>query len=187
MKDKKQLIAISIIGIVGIVLIIYGVYYAFKHKDDGDTIGKGSINVQFTNDPSAIDAITQPTPDVKVTLTTSPETTGYLTEINLSTLKKLFETSNKSLLILVKDDCEYCKDFEPKYLEALKENSAYSYKINVSKLSGKDMSELYKYIDFTGTPTTYVIENGKATHTYTGRTDKDTISAFIEYFYVRNN
>lgn len=187
MKDKKQMIAIYILGIIGIILICFGAYYAIKHRNDGDTIGQGKIDIKFTNDPTSIDAVKQPNPNVKVTLTTSPDTKGYLTEINLSTFKKLFETSNKSLLVLEKDDCEYCKDFEPKYIEALKENSAYSYKINISKLSAKEVSELYQYIDFTGTPTTYVIENGYATHTYTGTTDKETISAFIEYFYVRNN
>ena len=62
-----------------------------------------------------------------------------------------------------------------------------AYKINISDLTNDELSELYNYIDFNGTPTTYIISNGKAIHTYTGTADQDTLSSFIDYFYIRNN
>ena len=185
-KDNVRVIIIIVLTLTIISFIGYAIFYTIKHKDDGEVLSSGKIQVQF-NANGALDILTLPNPLENVTSKTLPETKGTLTEIDFKTLKKLFQTTKKSILALEKDDCEFCADFEPKFIEALEENNATAYKINISKISNDDLINIYNYIDFNGTPTTYIIENGKATHSFSGTSDKETLSAFIEYFYIRSN
>lgn len=186
MDEKKQKMILIIFAIISVCLLGYGIFYTIKHKDDGEILTEGKIKINYSAN-GALDVVTQPTPNENITLKTLPETTGNLTEINLNTLKKLFQTTKKSILTLEKNGCSYCTEFEPKFIEALEENNATAYKINISNLSNDELTKLRNYVDYTGTPTTYIIENGKVSHSFTGTTDKDTISSFIEYFYVRTN
>ena len=184
---KSKLILIIVLIVIGIGLVSYGTYYALTNGKGGEVLREDILNVHYNGNKDQVDALEQPSPNESITLTTSPDTKGFLTEINYETFKQLFKTSNKNILAIEKDDCEYCKDFEPKFKKALEEHSAYAYKLNLSNLTNTEKVDLYKYVDFTGTPTTYVIQNGKATHTFTGTAEQETLSAFIEYFFVRNN
>lgn|SRR5574344_504757 len=186
-SNNVKVMIVLFLGILGVGLIIFGIIYACKHLNEGNVISSGDLNIKYTGNASAIDAITLPVPNVSVNLTTLPKTTGTLTEINFATFKTLFQTNKKSLLVLEKTGCEYCEDFEPKFISALESNSATAYKINISNFTSTELSNLYDYVDFNGTPTTYVINNGSATHSYSGDADTDTISAFIDYFYTRSN
>lgn len=185
--NEKQKKAIIFLGVLLVIIVCFGAFYAFKHKDDGAVLKKGSLDAHYYGSKESIDSVPQPTPNVKVNLTTSPNTKGTITEINYDTFKKLFQTSNKSILILVKDGCSFCEDFEPKVTKALKDNNAFAYKINLTKLSTDEIKDIHNYVGYDGTPMTYIIQNGKATHSFSGTTEEETISAFIEYFYVRNN
>ena len=186
MKKNKQFILLIICFIIAISLLIYGIYFAIKHKNDGEVLGSGKINVNYSAGDQ-LDVLTQPSPKENIVLKTLPDTNGTLTEINFNTLKKLFQTTKKSILTVEKDDCSYCESFEPKFIEALDDNGVTAYKINISKLNTNELTNLYNYVNFEGTPTTYIIENGKVSHSFKGNTDKETISAFVEYFYVRSN
>ena len=42
-----------------------------------------------------------------------------------------------------------------------------------------------KYIYFEGTPTTFIIDQGKVSHVFNGATSKETLQAFIDLYYVR--
>ena len=175
------------LGAIALVLVIVGVTYALKNNNNDYVISSGDLPVTFTGSASNVDGITLPDPNVTVSTDTLPKTTGTLTTINFSTFKKLFQTSKKSILALEKTDCSYCEDYEPKFIAALEDLEVTAYKINLSDLTNDELSELYNYLDFNGTPTTYIIENGKAIHSYSGTADQDTLSSFIDYFYIRNN
>lgn len=187
LSKKTRFYTVLGLGIITILLIIIGVIYALKNNKSGSVISTGDLPVKFTASANQVDSITLPIPDVEVSLTTLPKTTGTLTTIDFATLKKLFQTSKKSILTLEKTDCSYCEDFEPKFINSLEYYNVTAYKINISDLTNDELSELYNYIDFNGTPTTYIIENGASTHSYTGDADQDTLSSFIDYFYIRNN
>ena len=185
-KNTRLYIIIALLSVT-VILTVFGTVYALKNNHKGYVISSGDLPVKFTADASQVDSITLPTPTVTVNLDTLPKTNGTLTDIDFKTFKLLFQTSKRSILTLEKDGCSYCQDFEPKFINALDYFKATAYKINISNLSEDELSEIYNYIDFTGTPTTYIISNGKAIHTYTGTADQDTLSSFIDYFYIRNN
>ena len=185
-KNVRFYIIITLTAIT-VILTTFGIFYALKNNHKGYVISSGDLPVKFTADASQVDSITLPTPITKVDTDTLPKTTGTLTSIDFKTFKLLFQTSKKSILTLEKDNCSYCEDFEPKFINALEYFKVTAYKINISSLTEDELSEIYNYIDFTGTPTTYIISNGKANHSYTGTADQDTLSSFIDYFYVRNN
>lgn len=186
MNESKQKKVLIIFAIISIGLLCYGIYFTIKHKDDGEILKQEKIKINYGAN-GLLDVVTQPNPNENIILKTLPETNGTLTEIDFGSLKKLFQTTKKSILIVEKDGCSYCEEFEPIFISALEDNNVTAYKINMSKLNDTDIKKISNYIEFTGTPTTFTIENGKVTHSFSGTTDKDTISSFIEYFYVRNN
>ena len=54
-------------------------------------------------------------------------------------------------------------------------------------MNKSELNEMFNYIDFAGTPTTYVIEKGNAKHSLSGLVDSESLKAFIDYFYIRSN
>jgi thiol-disulfide isomerase/thioredoxin len=187
--NKKNIQSIIIIGLFVVMagLITFGVIYTVRHYHDGEVLNSGDLPVKFTGDAASVDSIELPNPNLKITLDTLPDTDGTLTEINFKTMTKLFQTSKTSILVLEKTGCTYCEDFEPNFISALENYKLTAYKINISNFTTDELSELYNYLDFNGTPTTYIIRNGVAVHSYAGDADTDTISAFIDYFYIRCN
>jgi thioredoxin-related protein len=187
LNNKTKFYIVVTLILLCLTLTIFGTIYALKHNHEGYVISTGDLPVKYTASSNQVDNITLPTPNITVTTDKLPNQTGTLTEVDLATFKKLFQSSTKSIVTLEKDGCSYCEDFEPKFVDALEYFSIKAYKINISKLSNDELSELYNYVDFTGTPTTYIVNNGNAVHSYTGTADVDTLAAFIEYFYVRSN
>ena len=185
MKEELKSKLIIAFSFICVALFVFAAYYAIKHKDDGEVLSTNKVNVSFSA-AGQLDVVTMPNPKQNITLKSLPETTDTLTEINFNTFKKLFMTTKKSILAVEKNNCAYCADYEPKMIEALNENDVKAYKLNISNLSTEELFKIYDFINFTGTPTTFIIENGKVTHSFSGTTDKETLSAFIEYFYVRN-
>lgn len=182
---KKYIIIIICILIIG--LIVYGVFFAIKNHNRGDIKTVDNIKASYTINSDQLDSIKQPEVNEDVTLDSLPEAKNILQEIDVKTLKKLFKTSKKSILFLVKDDCQYCDAFLPIVNETLNDMNISAYKINVSEVTIAEYGELFNYINFEGTPTTYIIQNSKVLHTLTGGVDKDTLKSFIDYFYIRNN
>ena len=188
MKENKiKLIGISILLVAILGLVVYGVYYAIKNHNRSDIMTLDKIDASYTLSEDQLDTIKQPNVEEAVTLDTLPETTSTIQEVNLKTMEKLFKTSQKSILVLVKDGCSFCEDYLPKLKEALEYYEISAYEINISNLKQNEYNELFNYVDFEGTPTTYVIQNSKVLHTLTGTTDIETIISFIDYFYIRNN
>ena len=186
-KDNVRLYTILVLLLIVIFLIVYGVLYASKNYNREDIMTLDNFSARYTISKDQLDTISMPSPNLDLIYNELPKTTSTIEEIDLKTIKKIFQTNKKSILVLVKNDCSFCEEYLPKFEEALKSYNISSYKINISNISSDDFKELYNYIEFDGTPTTYVIDKGKATHSLSGTVDIDTLKAFIDYFYIRNN
>ena len=108
-----------------------------------------------------------------------------LNDIDFKTMKKLFQTTKKSILIIKKDNCSYCEEFLPEASKALEEMDVVAYTLNLTNLTLNESKSLLKYIYFEGTPTTFIIDQGKVSHVFNGATSKETLQAFIDLYYVR--
>lgn len=186
-KIDYKLLSIIILGIVLVGFIIYGVYYAINNYNAGQIVSVNENEVKYTLTSNQLDDLEQPKRDEVTKDKNLPDTNDTLTELDFKNFKNLFNTSKKSILILIRTGCSYCEKYEPILKEALDYYNIKAYKINISNIDDLDALKLYDYINFTGTPTTYIIEKGNVTHTITGSTDLDTTKAFIEYFYLNNN
>lgn len=186
-KNDIKTYSIVLLLFIIVALIIFGIVFAFKNYNRDDMVTLKDFKARYTLANDQLDSVTQPTPNVKITSSELPKANNTLEDISLKELKQLFQTDKKSILVLVKDGCAYCSDIEPKLTEALNSLNLKAYRINVSKLSSNELEESYKYIEYEGTPTIFIINNGKAIHTLTGTTDIETLKAFFDYFYTRNN
>ncbi|MBR1416665.1 MAG: thioredoxin family protein [Bacilli bacterium] len=187
MNDKKKLITIICLLVVIFLLIIYAIYFAITHHNAEDIMKVDNLDAKYTLSNSQLDSIPQPNVNEEIILDTLPKANNIIENIDMKTIKQLFKTSKKSILVLVKDGCIYCEQYLPILEEVLKEFNMNAYKVNISTLNEEDFDILYDYLDYEGTPTTYIIQNSKVLHTLTGLTDKDTLKSFIDYFYIRNN
>jgi len=178
--DKKKIILVSILSVIAVGLLGYGVYYLFS-GDDGNTV---TTDLEVVT-PSAnkVDQVAIRDLDIEVTNDNLPDTDGVLTEIDYETFKSLFTTSKRSILILVSNTCDNCTEYLPEVKDALGTLGIEAYEIVIDNL-GVD-EDITKYIAFKGTPTTYIIENGNVTHTFTGKTSSKTIQAFFDLYYLR--
>ena len=185
-KNIKTYVVVFLLLII-IGLVIYGVFYAIKNHNRSEIMTLDNTKVNRTINSDQLDQVKLPVVNLPLIYDSLPETSNTVNDIDFKTFKKLFQTKGKSILFLVKDDCSFCSEYEPITEETLKELNIKGYKINVSNLTKNNKNELYNYIDYDGTPTTYIIDNGTAKHSLTGIVDKDTLKAFIDYFYTRNN
>ena len=184
--DKKKIgIIILLVLIVG--LLVFGVIYAIKNHNRDDIKTYNNNNVKYTLSAGQLDGISQPEVKVDVKYYILPETKSTLEEINVDTLKRLFQTEKKSLVIVSREDCSACMEYKPMLTKVLEKLGMSAYEINLSKLSDDETKELFKYIDYQVTPATYVIANSKVNHILEGNVDEDTLISFIDYFYYRNN
>ncbi|MBE6158753.1 MAG: thioredoxin family protein [Firmicutes bacterium] len=184
--DKKKIgIIILLVLIVG--LLVFGVIYAIKNHNRDDIKTYNNNNVKYTLSAGQLDGTSQPEVKVDVKYYILPETKSTLEEINVDTLKRLFQTEKKSLVIVSREDCSACMEYKPMLTKVLEKLGMSAYEINLSKLSDDETKELFKYIDYEVTPATYVIANSKVNHILEGSVDEDTLLSFIDYFYYRNN
>ena len=186
-KDNIKLYSILLLMLLVIALVVYAVLYATKNYNRGDIMTLENFSAKYTINKDQLDAINMPNPNLTLSYNELPKTKNTIDEIDIKTLNRLFQTTKKSILVLVKDDCSYCEDYLPKLEESLNSYQISAYKININNLSDSEFKNIYNYIDFDGTPTTYIIDNGKAIHTLSGTVDEETLNAFIDYFYIRNN
>lgn len=186
-KNDLKIIMIIILLLISIFLIVYGVNFAIKNYNRDDIMTLKNFDAKYTINSNQLDNISMPTPNLKIIYSELPKTSNTIESIDLKTVKKLFQTDKKSILILVKDDCTYCDDLLKSFEEVLKNSNLNAYKINVDELTVNQLNELYNYINFDEAPTTYIINNANVKHSLSGTADKETINAFIDYFYIRNN
>ena len=186
-EEKIKLITIIVLLVIMVGLFGYSVYYAIKYYNYENVKTIQNIDAKYTINANKLDSIEQPTPELEIKYDKLPEITDTLEEVDIKTIKKLFQTSDKSILVVAKSNCTYCKKYEPKLKKVLESINAKAYVANLSNFDVKETGELHNYVSFNGTPTTFIIDNGKVTHSLNGDTDTDTIKAFIDYFYIRTN
>lgn len=183
--NKKQKIIIGLLLMIIVGLMIYGTYYLIKNDSSNEDFVFNTGLPVVSPSTDYIDAVEQPIPKVKISSESLPNQTDILTNLDFQDFKKLFQSKQRSILILIKDGCGYCEAFVPEAVQALEEMNLKAYSINLNDLSKSERSKLVDYVYYKGTPTTYIIENGRAIHTFTGYTDKETIAAFVDMFYLR--
>ncbi len=187
MKKNIKFYVIIVLLLLIIGLTIFGVIYAIKNHNKTDILTIDNMNNKITINSNQLDSISQPITDAPLVYKELPKAKDTITEIDFKTFKKIFQTEGKSILILVKDRCNYCDQFIPTFENTLNYYNIKAYKIDISKISSNASIDMYNYIDYEGTPTTYIINNGKVKHVLSGSVDEDTLKAFIDYFYLRNN
>ncbi len=182
---KKCMIIILLIVIVG--LLIFGFIYAISNHNREDIKTFNSNDIKYTLSTGQLDGTKQPEVKVDVKYYILPETKSTLEEINVDTLKRLFQTEKKSIVIVSREDCSACIEYKPMLTNVLEKLGISAYEINLTKLSDDETKELFKFIDYEVTPATYVIANSRVNHILEGSVDEDTLISFIDYFYYRNN
>ena len=116
--DKRYyLVGFLLLIIVG--LFGFCIIYAYNHYNDEDKIEINNLNEMYTLASDQLDFLNQPSPNLKLKYEEFPETSDTLNNIDINLLKKIFQTKGKSIIVVEKNDCSYCQDFEPKIIEAL--------------------------------------------------------------------
>lgn len=183
MKNKKAILVI-ILSLLMIGIVCYGIYYFFKNN--GDTIDVVQTDMDYVESSAQyIDKLEQPTPNIEVNTDKLPDTNGTITELDFDGFKDLFKSSKRSILFLDKTGCDACESFKPLFKNALESYDIKAYSIDVTDFSDDEIRNMYDYIYFAGTPVTYIIENGKVTHTFNGATSEEVIKAFLDLYYLR--
>ena len=186
-KNNIKTIIIIILLLIVTGLVVYGVNYAIKNKNRDEITTLNDVQDKYTINKDQLDNVKLPVNDNPLVYNDLPEINNTIEDIDYKTFEKIFKSHGKSILILTKNDCSYCEDYLPIAEKSLNDNNIKAYKINVSNLSKKEKENIYQYIDYDGEPTTYYIVDGNAKHSLTGIVDKETLDAFIDYFYIRNN
>lgn len=185
---KRKDLILKVLMVLMIIMILGGCIYLFSQRNNLEQIDYPTIDEESDYGNSLIDQDKQPEPDVNVSDDTKlPSLTDTLTNINYNDFKKLFESTKKSMVVVVKDGCSFCKAFLPTLEDALNSLEQKIYVLNTSNLSIDEKKDLGNYIYIEGTPTTYVIKNGSVTGAIEGNKSEEIIKSWIELFYVRNN
>ena len=67
------------------------------------------------------------------------------------------------VLLISQTDCIHCISYKPKLEDMANKHKVDIYYIDVDLLSKEEHSELEKYINYNGTPTTVFLKNGEET------------------------
>lgn len=185
---KRKDLILKVLMVLMIIMILGGCIYLFSQRNNLEQIDYPTIDEESDYGNSLINQDKQPEPDVNVSDDTElPSLSDTLTNINYNDFKKLFESTKKSMVVVVKDGCSFCKAFLPTLEDALNSLEQKIYVLNTSNLSIDEKKDLGNYIYIEGTPTTYVIKNGSVTGAIEGNKSEEIIKSWIELFYVRNN
>lgn len=104
-------------------------------------------------------------------------------EISIEEYQMRLEHKEKMLILVASHTCGICASYEPVLSEVLKEANLNAYKIDIANFTKKEEVELFKSLfNITGTPVTFVIENGAIKTSQSGGKSKDITAEFI-----RNN
>lgn len=114
------------------------------------------------------------------------EETSYqkIKEISIEEYKTKFDSQEKMVVLVASHNCNICKMYEPVLNEALEETSVEAYKIDIAKFTTKEESETFNELfSITGTPVTFVVENGTIKDSQRGGKNKEVTLEFIKNNY----
>lgn len=88
------------------------------------------------------------------------------TEIDYETLMNMYEQKQSFILFIGSTDCTHCDSYKETLNNVIKKYQVNITYLDISKLSDEEHSKVKSITNFTGTPTTLFIENGKETSMY---------------------
>ena len=182
---KVCIIVLMLVFMVG--LLAYGVVYAINNHNRDDIMSVNSSDYKYTLNQGQLDGVSQPKVNLEIKYDKLPENKNTIDTISIATLKKLFQTSKKSIVVLTDDNCSFSQLYIPKLTRVLEKYNLHAYAVNLTTIKESEVKELFNYIDYEATPTTYIISNSKVNHTLTGDVDEESLISFLDYFYARNN
>ncbi len=183
---KKSLIIKILIAILIILIGIALGYLIYNRHNLSEFDYPNFPDMETDYGSSLIDDAVEPTPKVTIDdKIKQKELTDTLTDINFGEFKNLFKSSEKSMVVIVKDDCNYCKSYEPLLVETLEELNLKIYRLSITSLNTKELEDLENYVYIDKTPSTYVIQDGKVLKGMSGSQSKEIINSFIDLFYLR--
>lgn len=114
------------------------------------------------------------------------EETSYqnIKEIGIEEYKTKLDNKEKMVVLVASHNCNICKIYEPVLNEALEETNVEAYKIDIAKFTTKEESETFNELfSITGTPVTFVVENGTIKDSQRGGKNKEVTLEFINNNY----
>jgi predicted bacteriocin transport accessory protein len=90
---------------------------------------------------------------------------------------KIIKKENINVLVS-SNTCYFCIQFEPIVEETLKDSGKTIYKIDIAKMSEKEVKRFREYYAFTITPTIFTVKDGIVTSEKLGSMDAETLSVW---------
>ena len=87
-------------------------------------------------------------------------------EINYNQFMKMIEDKKSFVMVVGAENCDHCKDYHKTMKKVIKDYQLEIYYINVYPFTDEEKSEFMTIINYSGTPTTVFIEEGKEKSTY---------------------
>ena len=172
-KVKKIIVAILII-LMSITMIVTSIYLGKNIKAKYDS--KKEIPTLNTNIYDKVKEYREELNDENTQEET--KTDDIIKEITLKQFEnKIMKKENINVLVS-SNTCYFCIQFEPIIEETLKDSGKTIYKIDIAKMSDKEVERFREYYAFTITPTIFIIQDGVVTAEKIGSMDSKTLSTW---------
>lgn len=124
-------------------------------------------------------------PKIDIELPVALEGEAGFTEITYAQYEEKVASKNPFLVVIVRDGCHYCEEYEPILKEVAPEYNVPIYYINLSKLTNEEATSLSKSNSYLrtkkwGTPTTLLLYGDAVVDSIGGYVDKNTVVSFLE-------
>lgn len=84
-----------------------------------------------------------------------------IVSITVSELETKIQNKETFILVVSQTGCSHCKQYLPELNRTLKKINLTAYDLNVTGLKSEEATTLNKYINFSGTPTTFFYRDGE--------------------------
>ena len=182
LKDKvvkrskiNKVIVIILVPLIAAAMIAIGVYLGTIIKERMDAEKRiPTLNTDIYN------KVTEYREDLndEVEEKDEEEAKTVLKEITLEQFEnKIIKKENINVLVS-SNTCYFCIQFEPIVEETLKDSNKTIYKIDIAKMSEKEVKRFREYYAFTITPTIFTVKDGIVTSEKLGSMDAETLSVW---------
>lgn len=122
---------------------------------------------------------------VNIELPVALEGTAGFSEITYSDYEEKLNSGKPFLVVIVRDGCGYCEEYEPVVKETTEEYKVPAYYINLSNITEEEFNKLSKSNSYLkrekwGTPTTLLLQGNTVIDSIGGYVEKEKLVAFIE-------
>lgn len=182
LKDKvvkrskiNKVIVIILVTLIAAAMIAIGVYLGTNIKERMDAEKRiPTLNTDIYN------KVTEYREELndEVEEKDEEEAKTVLKEITLEQFEnKIIKKENINVLVS-SNTCYFCIQFEPIVEETLKDSNKTIYKIDIAKMSEKEVKRFREYYAFTITPTIFTVKDGIVTSEKLGSMDAETLSVW---------